>query len=88
MRKHFFWLRYPDPLTREPREDRIELALEGESLPERPLEVYIKERGLKQFWQRMHIDRAVDRVPLHFWYVPQSGDVIRCVLRSPVGTDE
>lgn len=87
MRKHFFWLRYPDPLTKEPMEDRIELALEGEPLPETSLESYLDERKLKKFRQRLHMDRLHDRVPVHPWYVPQSGDVIRCTLRTPIGVD-
>ena len=88
MRKHFFWLRYPDPLSKEPQEDRIELALEHEPLPETALEQYLKERGLTKFRKRLQINRMSDRVPLHWWYVPQSGDVVRCALVSPMGVDE
>lgn len=87
MRKHFFWLHHPDPLTREPVETRIELAIEGEPLSQAPLEKYIKERGLTKFRRRMSMSRMSDRVPVHYWYTPQSGDVIRCVLRSPMGAD-
>lgn len=88
MRKHFFWLRYPDQLSKEPREDRIALALEHEPLPEIQLEHYLKERGLTKFRKRLQINRMSDRVPLHWWYVPQSGDVIHCTLVSPIGADE
>lgn len=92
MRKHFFWLRYPDPATigigaefqNEPKEDRIELALEGEPLPERPLEEYLNERGLRSARRKLHMARLSDRVPVHFWYVPQSGDVIQCDIRAPM----
>lgn len=85
MRKHFFWLRFPDPITKKPREDRIELALEHEPLPEHPLEFYLNKRHLERFRQRLHMDRMHDRVPVHYWYVPQSGDVIRCMLREKIG---
>lgn len=94
MRKHFFWLRYPDPATigvpaefqNEPKEDRIELALEGAPLPETPIEHYLRDRGLighgSKARRRLHMDRMSDRVPIHYWYVPQSGDVIRCTIRT------
>jgi len=88
MRKHFFWLRYPDPLTKEPKEDRIELALEYEPLPETPLEHYLKERDLNKFRKRLQINRVSDRTPLHWWYIPQSGDVIRCAFSTPMGVGE
>jgi hypothetical protein len=96
MRKHFFWLRYPDPQTigvgaefaNEPREDRIELAVEGAPLPERSLEEYLNARGLLKIRRKLHMIRLSDRVPVHFWYVPQSGDVIQCEVVSPIGVDE
>jgi len=90
MRKHFFWLRYPDPQTldvqdaefqNDPKEDRIELAIEGDPLPELPLEEYLNSRGLRKARRKLHMIRLKDRVPVHFWYIPQSGDVIQCDLR-------
>lgn len=88
MRKHFFWLLYPNQLSKEPKEDRIMLALEHEPLPKTQLKYYLEERGLTKFRKRMQIKRMRDRVPLHWWYVPQSGDVIRCTLISLIGVDE
>lgn len=102
MRKHFFWLRYPEPTTvdvpaefqNEPKEDRIELALEFEPLPTAPLEHYLRERGLvgpgAKLRKRLHMERMSDHVPVHYWYVPQSGDVIRCTARAAmrIGEDE
>lgn len=96
MRKHFFWLRYPDPQTigvssefaNEPKEDRIELALEGAPLPDKPLEEYLNARGLRKARRKLHMIRLRDRVPVHFWYVPQSGDVIQCSLVTPIGVGE
>jgi hypothetical protein len=96
MRKHFFWLRYPDPqtlgvgaeLANEPREDRIELAVEGAPLPETHLEEYLHARGLRKVRRKLRMIRLLDRVPVHFWYVPQSGDVIQCELVTPIGVGE
>lgn len=82
MRRHFFWLHYPDPLTKERHEERIALALEEEPLPETRLEYYLKERGLNKIRRNLHIKRLKDNVPLHWWYVPQSGDVVHCSLYS------
>lgn len=82
MRKHFFWLHYPDPATGERREERIELAVEGAPLPETALDHYLKERGLNKIRKRLHIKRMRDSVPLHWWYVPQSGDVVHCSVYS------
>jgi hypothetical protein len=59
-----------------PKEDRIELALEHTPLPTMPLEHYLKARGLSI--RKLHMVRLHDMCPVHRWYVPQSGDVIRC----------
>lgn len=86
MRKHFFWLQYPDPLdprNGDQKQDRIELALEGEALPETNLNTYLKDRDLNKYRRHLHMIRLQDRIPLHWWYIPQSGDVVRCSYRDP-----
>jgi hypothetical protein len=100
MKKHFFWFQYhlgdlvihraeaiKGSKFENSKEERIELALEGKPLPMNPLEFYLRTRGLNKYRKRLRMIRLKDRTPVHFWYVPQSGDVISITLDGRGGSE-